>query len=172
MKGKFLLRTVFIAVVFLLSIPANSQVPLIAEGGMINLAECNLQVSKIVEVNELPSPTGTIKPSTGSKKFFKVQLIGTAPREGSFLFKPFTFTAIYNYRRLTYLIQSKAVGVIRKDKTTGATVEMWHTDPENIFNMGFGVGSKITFDIAIEVPKEVNKIEIQAPMIIKTINGE
>ena len=167
MKSKFLLRTVFFVAVFLLSIPTYSQVTLIVAGGMIDLAECNLKVSKIVEVNKLPSPAGAIKPSAGSKKILKVQLTGMTPREGSFIIKSFTFTAIYSYRRLTYLVQSKAIGVIGKNEATGSIVEMWHTDPENVFNTGFGANSKITFNIAFEVPKEVNKIEIQAPMIVK-----
>jgi hypothetical protein len=170
MKGKFVLRIIFTAVVFLLSMPAHSQVTLANGGGMIDLCACNLKVSKIVEVRELPSPGGSIRPSAGSKKLLKVQLTGTTPREGSFIIKPFTFTAMYSYRRLTYLVQSAAVGVVRTDKATGTLVEMWHTDPDNIFNMGFGANSEITFDIAFEVPKEVKQIEIQAPMIVKTEN--
>ena len=167
MKTKFVQLAVFSSILVLFSVPSIGQVTLNAKGGMINLNECNLKISEKIEVTELPSSTGAIKPLVKTNKIIKVKLTGVAPREGSFLVKTYVFTALYSYRGLKYLIPCMAIGVIGKNGETGEIVERWNKETNNIFTLGFGTNSKITFDIAFEIPKEVKEIEIQAPMIVK-----
>jgi len=167
MKTKFVQLSVISSILLLFSMPSIGQVTISGKGGMINLNECNLKISEKVEVDELPSPSGVIKPSVKTNKIFKVKLTGVAPREGSFLIKTYVFTAMYSYRGLKYLIPTTAIGVIGRNGETGEIVERWNKESNNIFTLGFGANSKITFDIAFEVPKEVKEIEIQVPMIIK-----
>jgi len=167
MKTKFVRLSIGFSILLIFSLPSIGQVTLNAKGGMINLNECNLKITEKVEVNELPSPTGVIKPSVKTNKIIKVKVTGVAPREGSFLIKTYVFTALYSYRGLKYLIPTTAIGVIGKNGETGEIVERWNKETDNIFTLGYGANSKITFDIAFEVPKEVKEIEIQAPMIVK-----
>jgi len=167
MKTKFVLLSTISSVILICSMPSMGQVPLNAKGGMINLNECKLKINEKIEVNELPSPAGVIKPSVRTNKIIKVKLTGVAPREGSFLIKTYVFTALYSYRGSQYLIPAIAIGVIGKKGETGEMVERWNKETNNIFTLGYGANSKITFDIAFEVPKEVKEIEIQAPMIVK-----
>jgi len=167
MKTNVMKLSMIASIFLLFTIQSFCQVVLNAKGGMINLNECNLRISEIVEVQELPSPAGAIKPSVKTNKILKVKITGIAPVEGSFIAKTHVFSALYSYRQLQCIVQTFAIGVKGKNAETGEIIEKWNTEADNLFTMGFDQNSKITFDIAFEVPKEVKEIEIQVPMIVK-----
>lgn len=165
MKNKIGITFIFFILLLLLS-KSFGQTNISDNTPIINLSECNIKIDNITTVQELPSPDGAIEPAS-ENKFLKVTLSGITPISGLFIIRTYFFGIIYNYRRLAVTAPLFANGIIWRNEETGDKVEMWHTDPDNIFTLSYDANEKIEFYLAFEVPDEVEEYVILIPMIVK-----
>ncbi len=131
----------------------------------LNLGKCNFEVVEIIELREIMTDEGLLKPD-GNNKLLKVKILGVTSTTGSCIVTPISFNCVFNYRRTVASVSSLAFGSIGTSKSTGNFAEVWFQADDVRSIVEIDEGEKFPLYMLFELPKEVDNIAVQVPLTI------